>query len=198
MPCTLCLFALLAFAPVVLCQSATRTTTSKKYYITPPVSCPGVYWNYAGVCCGPGIEMVGCTYPDRYSNAGPESCCPPGNFWWSLPLSDASIAAAKANGTYSGCPGNMRLGVCCSGAIIYEDDSGNDVCSSGTVVFVASTLADGSVKTSMAPSGTTSAAGGITSNGQSGTTQTGAGATPYPGLDMRILGGAAMALGVVL
>ncbi|KAJ6611942.1 hypothetical protein B0H10DRAFT_2046623 [Mycena sp. CBHHK59/15] len=197
----LALLPLAVLARGQISETATSTTTSKSYQITPPVACPGVYYTYGGVCCG-GNKMLDCSYSDIFDGyQTPSSCCLPGAFIWALPLSDVQIAAAKANGTYTGCPGNMRLGLCCSGAVIYEDDSGVDVCSLGTTVFVASTLADGSVSTSSFPPGPTSSEPAwyslITASGATAT-PTGAAATARPGLDVRILGGAAVALGVLL
>ncbi|KAJ7662988.1 hypothetical protein B0H17DRAFT_1093157 [Mycena rosella] len=178
-------------------QAATPTTSSKSYQITPPVACPGLYYTYGGVCCT-GNTMLDCSYSDIADGfQTPSSCCPPGAFGWALPLSDAQIAAAQANGTYTGCPGNMRLGLCCSGGIIYEDDSGADVCSLGTAVFTATTLSDGRVSTSSFPPGPTSSEPSrITSVPTP--TSTGAAAGASLGLDVRILGGAAVALGALL
>ncbi|KAJ6514754.1 hypothetical protein DFH09DRAFT_1196220 [Mycena vulgaris] len=203
MPCARRALALLALAIVArgqISERATATTTSKSYQITPPVPCPGGYYTYGGVCCG-GNRSLDCSYSDIADGyQTPSSCCVPGTFIWALPLSGADIAAATANGTYTGCPGNMRLGLCCSGAIIYEDESGADVCSLGTALFQASTLADGSVSTSSFPSGPTSSEPAWYSliTAASSATPTGAASSTRAGLDVRILGGAAVALGVLL
>lgn len=177
MPCGGRILAFLALALLAVVQSseaATATTTSKSYQITPPVACPGLYYTYGGVCCS-GNTMLDCSYSDILDGyQTPASCCPPGAFVWALPLSDAQIAAAKANGTYTGCPGNMRLGLCCSGGIIYEDDSGADVCSLGTAVFTASTLADGSVSTSTFPPGPTTSQPALITTGAPTAAATGA------------------------
>ncbi|KAJ7883941.1 hypothetical protein B0H13DRAFT_2343892 [Mycena leptocephala] len=201
MSCARRIFALLVFAVVGRSQTPSSTTSAKDYRITPPVSCPGAYYNYGGICCT-GNAMLDCSYSDLFNGyQTPASCCPPGRFLWALPLSDAQIAASQANGTYSGCPGNMRLGLCCSGAVIYEDDSGADVCSLGTALFTASTLSDGRVSTSSFPPEPTSTSSEpawlslITASPTA--TPTGAAASSRSAHKVRMLGGAVVALGVL-
>ncbi|KAJ7679279.1 hypothetical protein DFH06DRAFT_1415284 [Mycena polygramma] len=191
------ILALLALATVGHSQTPSSTSSAKNYQITPPVECPGIYYNYGGICCS-GNTMLDCSFSDILTGfQTPSSCCPPNQFVWALPLSDAQIAAAQANGTYTGCPGNMRLGLCCSGAIIYEDDSGADVCSLGTALFTASTLSGGRVSTSSFPSGPTSSGVSLTSASPSAT-PTGAAATLRSIVEARILGPAVVMLGVLL
>lgn len=141
-----------AAAASPLTTNPTTTSSSPPYAITPPIPCPGLYYTYGGVCCTSNT-LLDCSYPDifdGYQNAS--SCCPAGEFGWSLPLSDAQIAEAQADGEYSGCPGNSRNGVCCSGGVIYRDDSDNaEVCSLGTVVWVLTTDAAGALVTSTVP-----------------------------------------------
>ncbi|KAJ7817748.1 hypothetical protein B0H14DRAFT_3474376 [Mycena olivaceomarginata] len=182
-------------------QTPSQTASAKNYQITPPIECPGAYVNYGGICCS-GNQLLDCSYSDIYAGyQTPFSCCLPGHFIWALPLSDADITAAQANGTYSGCPGNMRLGLCCSGSVIYEDDSGSDVCSLGTALFTASTLADGRISTSSFPPGPTSSEPAWVSllTAVPSATLTGAAAGFPATLEPRmILAGAAVALGLLL
>ncbi|KAJ7157594.1 hypothetical protein C8R43DRAFT_403188 [Mycena crocata] len=186
---------LLAVSAIAHSQSATPTTTSKSFQITPPVACPGMYYTYGGVCCN-GNRMLDCSYSDIHDGyQEPSSCCPLGQFVWALPLSDADIAAATANGTYTGCPGNMREGLCCSGGVIYRDDSDADICSVGTAVFTVTTLQDGSKQTSSFPPGPTTTSLVGASKAPSATPS---GAAARTALDVRILGGAAVALGALL
>ncbi|KAF7337058.1 hypothetical protein MVEN_02143000 [Mycena venus] len=196
------IFALLALAVVARTQTPTPTSSAKNYQITSPTLCPGIYLNYGGVCCS-GTTLLDCSYSDIYDGYQmPSSCCPPGTFQWALPLTDAEIAAVQANGTYSGCPGNMRLGLCCSGSIIYEDDSGKDVCSLGTALFTASTLSDGRVSTSSFPPVPTTSSSEpawlslLTASPSA--TPTAAATSSRSVLEARLLAGAVVALGVLL
>ncbi|KAJ6561698.1 hypothetical protein B0H19DRAFT_1142348 [Mycena capillaripes] len=200
MPCARRILALLALAVVGNSQTPSSTSSAKNYQITPPVECPGAYYTYGGVCCT-GNKMLDCSYSDIFNGyQTPSSCCLPDHFVFALPLSDAQIAAAQANGTYSGCPGNMRLGLCCSGAVIYEDDSGADVCSLGTALFTATTLADGRVSTSSFPPGPTSSEPAWASllTASPSATPIGAAVSSRSALEARILGGAVVALGILL
>ncbi|KAJ7809979.1 hypothetical protein B0H13DRAFT_2384849 [Mycena leptocephala] len=53
---------------------------------------------YGSVCCT-GTSILDCSYSDIADGSQtPTSSCPPGAFGRSLPLLDAEIAAAKANG----------------------------------------------------------------------------------------------------
>ncbi|KAB2578278.1 hypothetical protein BFW01_g8648 [Lasiodiplodia theobromae] len=156
----------------------TTTTTGDSFQITPPIPCPGLYYTYGGVCCA-GNQMLDCDYDELYEGQQePSSCCPAGQFVWALPLSEEQIADAQSSGDYSGCPGNMRNGVCCSGGVIYRDDDA-EVCSLGSVVWVAVTEESGEVVTSSVPPSSSVAATTTTTGGVRTTTssQTGVAAT---------------------
>ncbi|KAF2087482.1 hypothetical protein K490DRAFT_65870 [Saccharata proteae CBS 121410] len=134
--------------------------------VTPPIKCPGVYYTQAGVCCS-GQNFLGCSWSDVASGqADPKQCCPSGKFVYALPLSTEQISEAEANGTYSGCPGTMEGGLCCSGPVVFFEN-GQQVCSYGTPVFSVSTAVDGEQVTSSLPSG---AASTTTGSGKTGTT----------------------------
>ncbi|GME48447.1 hypothetical protein B0H17DRAFT_1093157 [Neofusicoccum parvum] len=188
--------------------SVTPTATAGSFSITPPIPCPGLYYTYGGVCCTSNT-LLDCDYSDVYSGTqNASSCCPVGEFGWALPLSARQIADAQADGTYSGCPGNSRNGVCCSGGVIYQDD-GAEVCSLGSVVWVATTAADGRASTSTLPPESASATSepawysSMTAAGRESATATVTGAARGVGsawcaVDGRAWVAVALALGAVL
>jgi len=71
--------------------------------VTPPIPCPGAYAIQNGVCCSNGFDCL---------NPGNNTCtCVGGPLLWSMPLEPC----VTQNPYYSGCPGNMLRGLCCSG-----------------------------------------------------------------------------------
>lgn len=184
----------------------TTTTTGDGFQITPPIPCPGLYYTYGGVCCA-GNQMLDCDYDELYDGQQePSSCCPAGQFVWALPLSEEQMADAQSSGNYSGCPGNMRNGVCCSGGVIYRDDDA-EVCSLGSVVWVAVTEESGEVVTSSVPpsssaAATTTTGGGVRTVTSSRTGAAATGGASLPGgswaVDGRAWWGVVLAVGGAL
>ncbi|GAB7351851.1 hypothetical protein MBLNU459_g2408t1 [Dothideomycetes sp. NU459] len=148
----------IAVLPLVRAQSYCTTAPSSVYspsytlydpnampQVTPPLPCPGVYAVQQGYCCSNGFDCL----------SGDGTCtCPNGTLVYSLPLAPC----VTQNPDYSGCPGNMMAGLCCSGPGIFMGSDYNGtvswpVCTFGTAVFNVTTAADGTVATTTLPPG---------------------------------------------
>ncbi|KAF2815131.1 uncharacterized protein BDZ99DRAFT_515884 [Mytilinidion resinicola] len=111
--------------------------------VTPPLPCPGWYATQQGYCCSDGINCSGGT-----------CTCPNGTLVYSLPLAPC----VSENPQWTGCPGNMMHGLCCSGPGIFMSGPYNGtwstaVCDQGTAVFNVTTAMDGKVGTTTLPPG---------------------------------------------
>lgn len=115
--------------------------------VVPPIPCDGQYAIQQGYCCKSGFDCI---------NAQNNTCtCLGGPLLWKLPLAPC----VTQNPYYSGCPGNMLDGLCCSGPGVFMQGLYNDtvnswpVCNGCTAVFNATTAADGTVQTTTLPPG---------------------------------------------
>lgn len=150
------LLALFLLASTIYAQDYCTTAPSSVYRpslfsdinptptIIPPLPCPGVYATQEGYCCSGGISCP-----------GNGTCnCPNGTLVYSLPLAPC----VTQNPYYSGCPGNMLGGLCCSGPGIflqgeYGEGWSTPMCNHGTAVYNVTTAADGTVGTTTLPPG---------------------------------------------
>jgi hypothetical protein len=97
--------------------------------VIPPIPCTGGYLVQQGQCCN-----------------GNNAPCTGTDIIWQLPLA----SCVTVNPQYNGCPGNMLLGVCCSGAGVALEGSGtpsSTVSCEGGAVFTVS-VSDGTTITS--------------------------------------------------
>jgi len=122
----------------------TITFSESNPTVTPPLPCPAWYAVQEGYCCSNGFQCSGgsCT-------------CPNGTLIYSLPLAPC----VSQNPQWSGCPGNMMQGLCCSGPGIFVGGDYNGTWSTaaciggGTAVFNVTTASDGTVGTTTLPPG---------------------------------------------
>lgn len=163
-------------APYDYCTSTSTaglsTATPDENEVISPIPCSGLYTVQAGFCCQGGSLNVTCEESDCE--------CPGSDEWWQLPLDDC----VENNPLWSGCPGNMLKGLCCSGPGIGVGlaDSSPDCLDGGTPVFTVRT-ANGTASTSTFPPSSTTGVS-ITSAATLLTTSTSPGAagrTAAPG-----------------
>ncbi|GAM89975.1 hypothetical protein ANO11243_080150 [Dothideomycetidae sp. 11243] len=112
--------------------------------ITPPLPCPGAYSTQDGACCSgsciscPNFAFCGPSAGNisaRSIEDGGDRCtCSDGELLYSMPLDPC----VKENPFYSGCPGNMAEGVCCSGPGLFFSSN----YSSSTTASLVATSAD--------------------------------------------------------
>ena len=111
--------------------------------VIPPIPCENGYYNVqAGFCCmglNTTCENLKCQ-------------CNDSDKWWQLPLDDC----IKDNPQWSGCPGNMLNGLCCSGpGIVLRGADMTPACTDGSAIFTVMT-SNGTTSTStLASSGPT-------------------------------------------
>ncbi|KAF2149208.1 hypothetical protein K461DRAFT_270834 [Myriangium duriaei CBS 260.36] len=172
--------------------SPTYTFPDSSPTITPPLPCPGAYSPQDGFCCSgsciacPGAAICGPSVGNSSTNAtlnarspldldssallprgdASKCTCPDGVPLFSFPLDPC----VSANPFYSGCPGNMAGGVCCSGpgigynfsvASTTETDpnfagaetSYTPICMYNTALYSVTTFGDGEKSTSTYPPG---------------------------------------------
>ena len=131
---------------------------------TPPLPCPGAYSTQDGACCSgsciscPSFSFCGPSAGNSSSSSSSSSAnppvgavqdsgsvarsnctCPDGVLLYALPL-DPCVAN---NPFYSGCPGNMAEGVCCSGPGIGYSPVSSSGSSSGSSSSTTATATDG-------------------------------------------------------
>lgn len=126
------------YAPTYVLPFSTTPT------VIPPLPCPGAYAVQEGTCCN----------DTAYSCANGFCTCPNGTVIYSAPLAPC----ATINPFYSGCPGNMLDGLCCSGPGIFQNgpysasaDQLTPVCTMGTALCTVTTQNDGLVSTRTLP-----------------------------------------------
>jgi hypothetical protein len=118
--------------------------------VVAPLPCPGEYVAHAGICCAG-------RYSSTLNRCHGNSQTP----LWTLPLAPC----VSQNPAWSGCPGNMFDGLCCSGAefVGQRVEHGNwkpaECQGGGTVVFSVTTSKNGQVSTYTPPPGLRSVAG---------------------------------------
>lgn len=112
--------------------------------VIPPIPCNGIYAIQEGYCCSNG-----------FSCPGDGTCsCSNGTLIYSLPLAPC----VTQNPYYSGCPGSMLAGLCCSGPGIFMQGPYNAtwstaVCNHGTAIYNITTATDGAIGTTTLPPG---------------------------------------------
>lgn len=132
-------------APYDYCTSTTSAEdsifTPDANDVIPPIPCQGAYYVQEGFCCM-GLNST-CVDGD---------CdCIDSDAWWQLPLDDC----VQNNPQWSGCPGNMMKGLCCSGPdVALEGAELTPVCPTGTPVFTVRTT-NGTTSTSTFPEAST-------------------------------------------
>jgi hypothetical protein len=121
-----------------------RLTDSR---LVPPIPCPGVYAIHRGICCAAKFDWLA----DRCHGHDHSPA-------WTLPLAPC----VTANPFWSGCPGNMMDGLCCSGAELVGErvERGRFQAAQcqggGTAVFSVTKLPGGGASTVTPPPGMSS------------------------------------------
>jgi hypothetical protein len=124
----------------------TKRVTDKRF--TPPIPCTGEYAANRGICC-----------PGKFSYA--HGACKDGAApLWTLPLAPCVTQHPQ----WSGCPGNMMDGLCCSGADFVGErvEKGEfkpaECAGGGTALFSVTKLPNGQLSTTTLPPGMRSVA----------------------------------------